>query len=59
MNARKVPVEVKGFRSVQVWVNDAQRGFQNYRWVSVANDDHADEDSIERDEDSSPDDCPF
>lgn len=57
------PVEIAGYLNRRVWTVDCIRRTADFRWYSVKNTDHADEDYLPWDGDSKidpgPDDCPF
>jgi len=55
MNKKQVPAEVVGFRSVQIYVVDDIEEMDGFRWHSVVNDHHSEDDFEPWEED----DCPF
>lgn len=59
MAARKVPVEVSGYASRLMWVDDHMSGVAEFRLISWVNDDYDEDDILPWCGDSTVDDCPF
>lgn len=40
------PVEIVGYRNQRRWVVDIIRGIEGFRWYSVINDNHSDDEEL-------------